>query len=354
MDFIEKLQDIGNRIGKIKEQVQTEEATKNAFIMPFLSALGYDVFNPLEVVPEFTADIGTKKGEKVDYCILKDGQPAIIIECKHWKERLDIHSSQLHRYFHVTTSRFAILTNGIEYQLFSDLEENNKMDSKAFFEFSMESITDNAANELKKFQKGVFDVDEILDNANDLKYTKAIREVLSQELKNPTEDFVKYFASRVYNGKITKKVHEQFEYLVQKSSKQLLSDMVSERLKTALSKEEEETKTSIQEAEENQPIEDALQTTEEELEAFKIIQAIVRRTVPLDRVFMRDTKSYCGVILDDNNRKPICRLWLNGGKKHIGLFDENKNEERHPIEKLENIYDFEDQLLKTVSYYNEK
>lgn len=352
MDFIEKLQDIGNRVSKMKDQVQTEEATKNAFIMPFLTALGYDVFNPMEVVPEFTADIGTKKGEKVDYCILKDGEPAIIIECKHWKESLDIHSSQLHRYFHVTSSRFAILTNGIDYQLFSDLDDDNKMDEKAFFEFSMESINENLSNELKKFQKDVFDIDEILDNANDLKYTKAIRELLSQELKNPSEDFVKYFASRVYVGKVTKKIHEQFEYLVQKSSKLLLSDMVSERLKTALSTEEEETKTSIEEVEESQVVDNGLETTEEEWEGFRIVQAIARRSVPLDRVFLRDTKSYCGIILDDNNRKPVCRLWLNGGKKHLGVFDSDKNEVRHLIEQLEDIYNYEKQILETISYYD--
>ncbi len=353
MDFIDKLQEITLRIQKMKDKVGTEEATKNAFVMPFLSALGYDVFNPMEVVPEFTADIGTKKGEKVDYCILSEGQPAIIMECKHWKETLNVHMSQLHRYFHVTSSRFAIVTNGIEFQFFSDLEEQNKMDEKPFFEFSFENLNETVANELKKFQKDNFDIDKILDNASDLKYSKAIKDLLHQELKNPSEDFVKYFASRVYNGKVTKRVHEQFELLVQKSSKQLISDLVSERLKTALNNEEEETKNKIEEVEEQQAAENDIITTEDEMEAYRIVQAILRRAVSLDRVFMRDTKSYCGVILDDNNRKPICRLWLNGGKKHIGLFDKNKVEDRYPLEKLEDIYSYEDRLLETVGYYHE-
>lgn len=355
MDLIEKLQELALRIAKMKEQVGTEEATKTAFILPFLASLGYDVFNPTEIVPEYTADIGTKKGEKVDYCIQKDNQPVIIIECKHWKEKINIHTSQLHRYFNVTSSRFAIITNGIDYQFYTDLEEKNKMDTKPFFEFSFTNINENVSTELKKFQKSNFDVDLILDNASDLKYSKAIKELLSQELKHPSEDFVKYFASRVYNGRITSKIQEQFEFLVQKSSKQLISELISDRLKTALTNEQEDTKQEIQAVEikeaESHAEENGVFTSEEELEGYRIIQAIIRRKVALNRVFMRDTKSYCGVILDDNNRKPICRLWFNAGKKHIGIFDRDKNEEKCSIEKLEDLYSFEERILETLSYY---
>jgi len=68
--------------------------------MPFINVLGYDVFDPTEVVPEFTADIGTKKGEKVDYAIMKDGKPIILFECKWSGADLNKeHASQLHRYF---------------------------------------------------------------------------------------------------------------------------------------------------------------------------------------------------------------------------------------------------------------
>lgn len=113
MDFKDQIRQLGERTTKLKEQIATEEATKNAFIMPFIQALGYDVFNPIEVVPEYVADIGLKKGEKVDYAILKENQPILLIECKHWAQKLDIHDNQLVRYFHVTKAKFAILTNGI-------------------------------------------------------------------------------------------------------------------------------------------------------------------------------------------------------------------------------------------------
>ena len=79
MDFQDIIRQLVERIEKMKDNVLTEEATKNAFIMPFINALGYDVFNPTEVVPEFICDIGTKKGEKIDYAIMQDGKPVILI-----------------------------------------------------------------------------------------------------------------------------------------------------------------------------------------------------------------------------------------------------------------------------------
>ena len=104
MDFIDQLKQFAKRAESLKDTVETEEATKTALIMPFFSMLGYDVFNPQEFVPEFTADVGIKKGEKVDYAIVKDGSPVILVECKASSESLDKHDSQLFRYFGTTTA----------------------------------------------------------------------------------------------------------------------------------------------------------------------------------------------------------------------------------------------------------
>ena len=251
--------------------------------MPFISALGYDVFNPLEVVPEFTADIGLKKGEKVDYCILKDGEPIIIIECKHWKEKLDTHKSQLHRYFHVTNGRFAILTNGVDYRFYTDLEANNKMDEKPFLDFNLTKITENIANELKRFQSENFNAEEIIHVASDLKYSKEIKEILSKELKNPSDEFVKYFASQVYQGRVTSKVLDQFTSLVKSSTKNLINELINERLQIALErqnetehidKKEEENVTDSKEntvKPNNENVKKGIETTEEELNGFRIV-----------------------------------------------------------------------------------
>ena len=136
MDFAEQLKLLIDKIIKYKDQINTEEATKTAFIMPFFDLLGYDTRNPIEFIPEFTCDIGTKKGEKIDYAIHIDNQPTILIECKWCGENLEKHDAQLMRYFSVSQAKIGILTNGIIYKFFTDLEETNKMDSKPLLEIN--------------------------------------------------------------------------------------------------------------------------------------------------------------------------------------------------------------------------
>jgi predicted type IV restriction endonuclease len=355
MDLIDKLEEIASRVKKTKEQVSTEEATKNAFVMPFIAALGYDIFNPTEVIPEYTADIGTKKGEKVDYCINKDGQPIIIIECKHWKENLDNYFGQLHRYFHVTDSKFAILTNGIIFRFFTDLEKQNKMDDKPFLELNLLKINKNLILELKKFQKENFDLEEIISSASDLKYTKLIKGVLSTDLKEPSDKFVKYITDQVYSGRVTSKILTQFKDLVAISSKQVVNELINDRLQSAIKEEEEEkVKDELEEAQIEELEDDGIETTEEEWEAFRIIRAIARRKVSANRIAIRDTKSYCGILLDDNNRKPICRLHFNGPNKYIGTFGASKDETKHKIESIEEIYSHQDFILNAIENYDEE
>jgi hypothetical protein len=225
MDLIDQIKEISNKIKQQKSIINTEEATKNAFIMPFISALGYDVFNPFEVIPEFTDDIGTKKGEKVDYAIKKDDQVIMLFECKKSECDLDKeHKSQLYRYFSVTEARFAILTNGIEYQFFSDIDEQNKMDSKPFFEFNILEFDENEVEELKKFTKSTFSLEDILATASSLKYTNAIKKIFEQETEHPSEAFVKLFVSQIYDGRLTKLVIDKFSPIVKQAWKQFLTN----------------------------------------------------------------------------------------------------------------------------------
>ena len=313
MDFKDQIKQITDRVLKLKDQIQTEEATKNAFIMPFLQCLGYDVFNPLEVVPEYVTDIGTKKGEKIDYAIFKDNNPTILVECKHWAQNLNLHDGQLLRYFHVSKAKFGLLTNGIVYRFYSDLVEANKMDEKPFLEFNITEIKDNQIDELKKFHKTVFDAESITNTASELKYTNELKQLLQQELTNPSAEFVKHFARQVYPSVVTAKVLEQFTNLTKKSIQQHISDLITERLKTALTKEDEAIKE--QESIQNETIkidENKVVTTEEELEGFLIVKTILRQKINANRITHRDAQSYFAILLDDNNRKTICRLYLTG------------------------------------------
>jgi hypothetical protein len=354
MDFKDQIKQLGERVTKLKEQIQTEEATKNAFIMPFIQALGYDVFNPIEVVPEFISDIGLKKGEKIDYAIFKDGSPTILIECKHWNQNLNIHDGQLLRYFHVSKAKFGLLTNGIIYRFYSDLVAANKMDEKPFLEFNISEIKDNQIEELKKFHKTVFDAESITNTASELKFMNELKHLIQQELINPTPDFVKHFAKQVYPSVVTAKVLEQFTNLTKKSIQQHISDLITERLKTALTKEDEETKKqeAIQALEQTKLEEVKVVTTEEELEGFMIVKTILRQKISTTRITHRDAQSYFAILLDDNNRKTICRLYLNGSKKFFVTLDEQKKEVKNEINSLDDIFKHSETLLKIVDNYD--
>nr|WP_315224633.1 type I restriction endonuclease [uncultured Flavobacterium sp.] len=348
MEINIQLKALADKINQLKSKIETEESTKHAFVLPFIHVLGYDAFNPLEVVPEFTADLGLKKGEKVDYAIFQNGEPIIIVECKSWKENLTVHNSQLFRYFHVTKTRFALLTNGIEYQFFTDLDDKNKMDQKPFLEFDITNLKENTISEITKFHKTNFNVDNIVSNASALKYIKEIKKQITIELENPSNDFTKLFANKVYAGRLTEKVVDEFKDLVQKSLNQFISEKINDRLNAALTKE-----TIKQQGEQVESIEEEskIVTSEEELEGYRIIVAILRRKIPTSRVVYRDTQSYFGILLDDNNRKPLCRLHLNGSKKYISLFNENKTEAKISIASIDDIYQFEKELLDTVTLY---
>ena len=327
--------------------------------MPFITALGYDIFDPKEVVPEFTADVGTKKGEKVDYAILQEGAVSILFECKKVGVNLSQETkSQLHRYFHVTKARIAILTNGVQYQFFSDLEQPNVMDSTPFLELDLSgrNLKRHVLKEVKKLAKEDFNLNEILENANILKYTSAIKKTLAFQYESPDEEFVRFFFSQVCPGsKFIASAKEQFSDFVTKAFQQFVNEKISDRLETAADIQNDvQEPRSEEEVDEDVPLSDnGVVTTEEELEAYRIVLAITRKVVPSDRVTYRDTKSYMGILLDDNNRKPICRLHFNTRQKYLGLFDESKNETRQPISDLAEIYDFAEQLTTMIQLYVE-
>lgn len=344
MDLQTNLAELQKRTTEHREVLLTEEAAKTALVMPFIRALGYDVFNPSEVVPEYTADVGTKKGEKVDYAICDSGKVKILIECKPSTVALNLnHASQLFRYFSVTDARLAILTNGVVYQFYSDVEAPNKMDDKPFFTFSMDSLKPGDIKTIEKFAKSDFDIEKIVAEAGLLKLQSLLRKELEKEFSDPSEEFVRMMASRVHDGRITSQVRENFSKMLVNAIATLVRDLVNERLSTALNAAspvlpEEEAPTVAASGEE------VIVTTAEEISGFHIIQAIASKLVQPKRVVMRDAKSYCAILLDDNNRKTIARLHFNGvTTKYVGTFTE-KAEQRHLISELTDIYQLAPQI----------
>ena len=354
MDFKDAIRQLSEKIEKLKGNLETEAATKNALVKPFINILGYDVFDPFEVMPEFTCDIGTKKGEKVDYAIMKDGDAVMLIECKHWAQDLNLHDNQLLRYFHASKAKFGILTNGIVYRFYTDLEEKNKMDEKPFLEVNLLDIRTNQIEELKKFHKTQFDVDSIFNSASELKYTRELKTIISEEFSSPSPEFVKLFAKQVYSSIVTPKVLEQFTTLVKKSISGLINDTITERLKSALKTETPDTK----QAENTEPKkasevdEKEAEIALEKMEGFYIVKAIVRRNIECERITYRDAQAYFSIFIDDNNRKPVCRLYLNSPtNKMIAFIGDDKKEVKHKIASLNQIYDYSEQLTEAVEKY---
>lgn len=353
-ELTDRLRDLSSRAQRQIANIATEEAAKNALVMPFMAALGYDVFNPDEVIPELVADVGMKKGEKVDYAIKKDGKIAMLVECKCCGRDLKIeNAAQLFRYFTVTDARFAILTNGTTYQFYTDIDAPNKMDAHPFFTFNLFDFDDRHIEELRKFTKQAFDLDSILGSAT-LKYSMRIKEVLAKELSEPSEKFVRIFTSRIYDGRMTAAIREQFTPIVKASFAEFIRERVSDRLKSALRVEgggDLDLAAPAPAAIEPDADQSDIETTEEELDAFAMIKAILRRHVSASRITLRDAKSYAAILLDDNNRKPLARLWFNlKSKRYVGLF-ENKVETKVEISDLDEIYSLEERLLSTLREY---
>lgn len=351
MDFKDQVKQLSDRVAKMKDKILTEEATKNAFIMPFINCLGYDVFNPLEVVPEFIADIGIKKGEKVDYAIMKDGNPIILVECKHWSADLDPHNSQLFRYFHTTPAKFGILTNGIFFRFYTDLVLPNKMDEKPFFEFRIDDMKEVQIEKLKEFHKSYFNLDSIVNTASELKFMSEIRNLIVKEISEPSDEFTRFFAKAVYPSIVMPKVLEQFRGLVKRSFHLYINDAINERLKSALATDQQKAEQlDKEELTTATPEENKVQTTAEEMEGFYIVRAIMCAKLKVNRIVHRDGQTYFGILLDDNNRKPICRLHFNSKKKFVTFFDTGK-EERVEIENNNQLYEYASRLIGTIDLY---
>ncbi len=358
MDFVNQLQGLAAKIPSLRDLLHTEEATKNALVMPLLQIMGYNVFDPTEVIPEFVADHGTKKGEKVDYAIALEGKIAMLIECKRCGADLHInHASQLFRYFTVTDARIAILTNGITHRFFTDLEAPNKMDERPFLEVNMLELTKQDITALARLTKSEFNTEAIIEAAGELKYTRQLKRWFGKQLETPDEEFIKFCARQLFDGPLTEKRRVYFTDITKRSFTQFVHEQINARLRAAMSSTaapeivEDEVHEEPEQESYDATYEKTIETTTEELEGFYIIKSLLRDIVPPERIHYRDTKSYFGILLDDNNRKPLARLHFNGQQKYLGIFDDQRNEQRVPISGLNEIYEYTDQLRRVFTFY---
>ena len=230
------------------------------------------------------------------------------------------------------------------------------MDEKPFLTINLDDLKDSSIKVLEKFTKTSYDLESILDSAESLKYIKAIRKEFEAEIDNPSDEFIKLLVNRFFDRPLTANRLSIFREYTKRALTSSINESISSRLKSALSinenihdakTKENEVLDSIDENSESKVV-----TTEDEIEGFQIVKAILREVISSDRIAPRDTQSYFGVLLDDNNRKPLCRLHLNGGKKYIELFHNGKDAgEKVLINSLDDIYNHKTELQKTVDNY---
>lgn len=358
MSFKDQLKEFSKRVETIKDSISTEEATKTALIMPFFAMLGYDVFNPAEFIPEYITDVGIKKGEKVDYAIMFEGIPTIIVEAKSVNENLSKHGSQLFRYFCVSKAKFAILTNGVTYQFYTDLDETNKMDDAPFLEINMLDIKEHQIPELKKYTKSNFNIDEIFSVASDLKYSNKFKNIFAEELNNPSDEFVKFFLTKAYDGRQTQQTIDKFKEVLKKSLNSYVAELMSDKIKTALGTTDNfDNVQMISNVLNEEPFLKDIKggvkivTTPEELEGFFIVKSLFEGIVPLEQITYKDTESYMGILYKGKVTNWICRLHFNSSNKYITIPDENKKPIRIDIEDIYDIKNSANEIVNVLVNY---
>lgn len=367
------IQALAEKLSAFAGENLNEETTKHALVIPFVKMLGYDPGNPLEVAFEYTADFGTKASDRVDIAILKDGSPILLMECKPLQATLDAGKcSQLYRYFAASVgTRVGVLTNGRKYMFFSDLDAANVMDSQPFLSFDLLSFDRKVLPALQKLGKKTWDLDSVMASAGRLKHLAAIKEQIMADATEPDDDVVKRYANVCYEGKKTAAIIEHFRPLIVQAFRDFISDRIADRLAEvernaqaeppAKLSEPETAKTTAPECQDDAPA-SGIVTHDSEIHAYLTVKTLVADVVSPSRVVMRDRQSYCGILLDDNNRKPICRLYAFqpiaddgtiGRSASIHIFTEGKNVSPvvHKLATVDDIIPLAEELRQAVRQY---
>lgn len=361
MDFQKDLLDFVDRVSSLKSSISTEEATKTSLIMPFFTLLGYDVFNPLEFVPEYIADVGIKKGEKVDYAIMQNGSPVILIEAKAVNKKLGKQDSQLFRYFVTTKAKFAILTNGIQYRFYTDLDETNKMDSAPFLLIDLLNLKNSQIEELSKFRKCNFDISTISASASLLKYKTDFKSIITKELEEePSDDMVRLFLQNVYTGTKTQAVISKFRPILKQAFDEYINETMNERIIAALNQPASQTptdKTASAESSPSIPVppDSPKQPplTADENTAYRKLCDMLSSFVCPDDLICKKTENYITLLYKGNTRRWITRVYSNSASKILVLPDANKQDIKRRISNWFELENYKPYIISVLQRYSD-
>ncbi len=307
--------------------VNTEEGARNALVFPFLTAIGYDVFDPSQVRPGVGCDV-----------VYSGGKPALVIITKAPGAPLEKLESAMYASF--AGAPLGALTDGTRWLFFADLDEAVE-DQGPFLSFDLRDFED--ATPLALIAPN-FSRSDALTEAMALKYAAGMKAALRVEVLEPSEDMVRLLTGKVYSGRMTSVARERFAPIAQRALDEFLGEHVKAIFEQGMATVRNELLAAAAAGPE-------IVTTQEEIDGYNMVRAIVAGEVDMPRVAMRDTKSYCGLLLDDNNRKPICRLRFNHAQKYLGLFDASKNEQKVPIDDIAELFQYGDHLRATIRFY---
>ena len=326
MDFVDKISDWQSHA---REQIKLiemdpdpkEEDTKIAVIQPFINkVLGYNTANLNEVKSEVNTDYGSFK---IDYAIFKDGAPIILIECKKCADILDKkYLNQLKTYYpgiKGAKSKFGILTNGIQYQFYTDIQDENILDSKPFFEFNLLNINDSDIKILSYFNKSE-DINNARQIAEELKKRKDLRNKIEELLEDPPKDFVKFMAKQVGVSFVGESVVKEYTSLIIDVIDEYISDKTNKNLNP----------------------------TNIELEGYYIVKTLLKDIECSGKISFKKTDNSIIILYKDSNEKPICNLYLNDIIKYIGLFQKDV-EKKIVINEIDDIYKYSDKIIPKIT-----
>jgi hypothetical protein len=362
-EMLRELEKIANVYHSAKDQIGTEEATKTSLILPFIRTLGFDPFDPLEVAPEIVADIGSKKGEKLDYALKSGSECLMLVECKKCTATLGKSEiSQLYRYFGALKGsenvRIGILTNGLEYLFFTDLDKDNVLDHIPFFSIDIRNLNDQKIDFLQQFTKSNFNVETIIDKAGELKRRAAVVGLLESYLNSPTDNLVTCILADMKVHRKSQQLIATYTSVIKEAFKQLISNKVEEVLRSALKQNTKTAETDSSSATTSDSVTqqsvDGIISSPEEIEAYAVVKSILRDELDISRITFRDLKGSSSIILDNSNRKIVVKLYFNDlSNKRIILFNDRSSNKENPlsIDDVFDIYNHADAIKETVRNY---
>jgi predicted type IV restriction endonuclease len=372
MELVEKLMGLKTKIEKTREHVKTEQAAKTAFVLPFLQILGYDIFNPSEVIPEHTADWAEKKGEKVDYAIKIDGKIEMLIECKALDDKLDVSkASQLGRYFSsITDADIGVLTNGITYKFYTDLDKKNVMDKKPFLTFDFDNPNEELIPRLDMFTKEKISGTEGREEIEKLRNYSAALQVIKNEYKNPSEGWARFVIGEVgYIKRASRDTVEEF----QGHLKKIVDHQNRAYLKARFDKLQGQDKAM----DESPALDDSKSDTPaipsiasdmgfnntfgmlEEIQGLAVVKSIlygVSDDYDSSKISLMDWKGFCNVIYDKKRNDVVVRMYFNRadkGKLYIEI-PGNDDLGKKQISNVQEMNDHREQIIESAKRFIEK